>query len=381
MPSTRSVRILARAASPVILAGLLAGLLYLIAYGAASPDTAISEARCYRNISETGDLLCLGRYELDQQTSTGTPSSAEAWCQYLQDTTGCTSSPVNPSSPASLQYGITSAWVTLCSLAGGQTGCAGGSTSSSGTVYKQNQVPRIHHGLAGIYLAGGHGIAWDTSTVNMCIESTDDFDPIDTACSGTVVWNSAANNQGAQRTQLAADLKSMLAALETSRGVPRNSYVQSGKITAAGAVLSREAYAFIERVIPDAFQAAAEQTVLTPYSGTPAGVVILQTRIAATEIPRFMPGADEAGKDILGVSGGFLKTLIFMTFGVFAALAVYGLTSMGGREPSMAMTVITFGMVTSLGMFVGGPTLSAVMVSIVILALLAGWFILTRAPS
>lgn len=365
----------------LLVLGVLVCTLFLFsnpAGAATAPSVDAVDARCWRSLVQTGDALCILRYELPQQTTayptpvSGTP---EGWCFWLTNQVGCGSNPVNPTAPASLQYGTNAAWITVCKLSAGQTGCTGTGTNT-GTLYAQAKPPRIWHGLAGAYFSttGGGGITWADSTVQMCVESTSDFAPTSQDCS-PVSWNGEANTQAAQRSKFASDLKAMLQDLEVKRLVPTNSYVQNNLITAAGRVLSLEAYAYADRIAASAFQAAAAQAVQTPYSGTPAGALVLATQIAQTQTAANFLNTSAAGAE-WGVSGGFYSTILWIFMGFVAAAAMFKFS--GGNVP---LTVITLTSVSAIGVFTGGPTLSVIGVVIVIFALLAGWFILTRVPT
>lgn len=334
-----------------------------------APALNTYDARCYRSISQSDDLLCLLAYQAPQQTSTiGTNvTTPEAWCAWLTNQTGCTGTNVSPSAPESLQPGL--AVATLCQLTT-QVGCL----VDTGTLIDQTRLPRIWHGLAGMYFSALPGIAWGDASLNFCVESATGFSPTSSACV-PADWTSAANTQAAQRTQMAADLKILLADIAERRGAGTNAYVASDRITSAGRTLALEAYAYMDRVIPSAFQAAAISAEVTPYSGTPAGAVALATQIAATQTARNFLNSQPGPDSVIGVTGGFRNTLLFMGFGILAAIAVLKFTQ------NIPLTVIAFGAVAMTGIFVGGPTISAVAVAVVLLALMAGWFILGRSPA
>src|SRR5574342_57757 len=75
----------------LVIALTAAAIAALAAYAAASPPVQLADARCYRSIQQTDDLLCIGEYQLPQQTTAApTPvAAAEAWCLYLQNPVGC----------------------------------------------------------------------------------------------------------------------------------------------------------------------------------------------------------------------------------------------------------------------------------------------------
>ena len=355
-----------------------------------APSVEVKLAYAWRSILQTDDLLIIAHYELPQQDTTIYPiptpvTTSSAWCTYIANQGGCTSSAgaVVPTDPTSLQYGTQSAWFTTCSNTIGQTGCTGEFTNAGGTLYSQDRAPRIGDGLAGHYFSPGHGITWNSTAVKACIEPSSDWSTTSTPACATVTFNSAANNETAQRSKMQTELVALLVNVQTERGLPANSYTTGSYINAAGRVLVLESYPYMDQIIPDAFQAAAKQAVRTPYSGTPAGAVALETRIAQTAVANpFVVKSGRAGAQ-WGISGGFWTTLIFMFIGGCAAFAVrkWATSTDGGdSKDANVLAVITFGAITFLGIFAGCASLSVVIVTIVILAIPAGWFILSRSP-
>lgn len=383
----------------VALAGVLAGALSFLAGAAGAapvsqtaPTVNAYNARCWRTILQANDLLCIIRYQLPQQTtSIPTPvSGAQAWCVYLANQGGCTSTSgaVSPTDPTSLQYGTLSAWATICSLATGQTGCTGEFDNSAGTpiaggqLFSEDRVPRIGHGLAGHYFSPGHGITWGSTAMNYCIEPSSDFSTTSTPACVVMTFNGDANTQSAQRDRLESDIVAMVVDIQTARGLPTGSYTTGSRLNAAGRILALEGYVYMDQVVPEAFQAAANQAVQTPYSGTPAGVVVLETRIAA-QTDKFVARSQAAGAE-WGISGGFYTTLVFMFFGAVAALGVFRFArdteGTGGRD-AVPLAVMAFLTISFVGVFLGGPSLSVILVSVTILAAVGGWAILAKIPS
>lgn len=387
----------------VALAGVLAGALTFLAGAAGAapvsqtaPTSEMKSVRCWRTILQADDMLCIGQYNLPQQNLTTYPiptpvTTSSAWCAYLAVQAGCTSTSgaVSPDDPTSLQYGTLSAWFTICSVSVSQVGCTGEFENSlatpvtGGTLHSQDRVPRIGAGIAGHYFSPGHGL-WNISPVpKACIEPTGDFSATSTTACQPLTFNGLANNQATQRDQMQKDVLAFIVNVQTARGLAKNAYITGSKINAAGRILALEAYPYMDILIPDAFQAAAEQAVKTPYSGTPAGAVVLETRIAGTvTASAWGQRAERAGSE-WGISGGFWTTLVFMMFGAVAAWGTW--RWVGSTDPNSSaapvLGVLVFGAVTFLGVFLGGPSLSVVIVTIVILSMIGGWFVLARLPS
>ena len=85
-----------------------------------------------------------------------------------------------------------------------------------------------------------------------------------------------------------------------------------------------------------------------------------------------------------GISGGFYTTLIFMFLGGVVALGVFRFArdteGSGGRDAT-PLAVMAFLLISFTGVFLGGPSLSVILVATVLFAAVAGWFILTKVPS
>lgn len=359
----------------ILLAGLASGVLSRTAAAqVAAPLLTASDARCWRSILLADDTLCVLQYELPQQTTiaptpvSGTP---EAWCAWLLDRDGCETNPVAPSAPTSLLTGV--AYVSLCDLAGGATDCLNG---GGGDIIFQDRVPRIWHGLAGVYLNPGAGI-WGDADIAMCVESGGTaggaFSPPQSSCT-TVVFNSAANTQSAQRDQFGQDVRAMLLNVQNARNLPLNSYVANNLISAAGRILAVEAFLYAPNIAPDYFQAASALAVTTPFSGnlTPSA---LQLRLDATATATAWGNFDGLGSEILGISGGFMATLVFLGLGFVVGGVMFAFT----QQIPLALAGITS--MSLVGMFVGGPTFSAIAVTTMCFAFLAFWFILRRVPT
>lgn len=330
-----------------------------------APSVTLHDTLCYRSILEADDLFCVGRFELPQQSTT-TPTTAEAWCAYLIDNTGCTGENVAPDDPTSLEPDLV--FLRLYTDRGG----------ASETIEAEAPIPRIWHGLAGIYLGAGYSFSWGASTVSMCVE-TDNASEFSTQSEDclTPFWTGVANVQATQRIQLGEDMLAFMRKLEIARSVAANSYVLKRRITTAGAVFAREVYSFMGTIIPDYFQAASVQTVTTPFvpNTTPHA---LQTRLDATATAvQWSNRLANAGAGIFGLSGGAFATYLFMgAVGIGLTVILFPVV---GNFP-VALTLGMGGGVFT-GVFVRGPTIDVIAVSLVMLAIPAGWFWLRRAPN
>jgi len=265
------------------------------------------------------------------------------------------------------------AYVTLCDLSSAATNCLNG---GGGITLYQDRVPRIWHGLAGVYLNPGSGV-WGDADINMCVESGGTaggaFSPPQSSCT-PVNFNGEANTQTAQRDQFGDDIRAMLINVQAARNLPLNAYVANNLIGAAGLVLAVEAFLYAPNIAPAYFQAASALAVTTPFSGnlTPSA---LQLRPDATATATAWGDFDGLGSEILGVSGGFMATLMFLGLGFIVGGFAFAFT----QQIPLALAGITS--MSLVGMFVGGPTFSAIAVTTICFSFLAFWFILRRVPT
>lgn len=367
------MRLIRWALGGLVSAFLLAVLVPASAQAQTAPAVGAFRSDCVRNIRLDGDLLCLLHYNLPQQTTAiPTPvAAAEAWCARLRNQTGCAANPVAPDEPTSIISG--DAWVTLCYLTGSQDGCF--SAPSPGTLIDQTPAPRINYALGGIYLTAGHGVAWDDTTVNMCIEPGTGFTSPVPACV-PVDFNDEASDTESQRDELAVVLVQLMRDITQRRQIAKTTFVTSrGKITPTGAELAVEAYPDMVAVAPDAFAVVTKQAVTETFATAPANASALQQAIYLTATAvAWGDGVRAGGEAALGISGTFSWTLVFLTFGLIAAFFTLAATQ------DFAMGVAAFGLFLLPGSLVGGPTVSALVVAIICLSFPAAWFVVAKVP-
>ena len=306
-----------------------------------SPEVFQNFAGCYRSLVQSDDLFCINRYQLPTY-ETAAPMSAEAWCQYLVDQDGCTADPVDPTAPGTLQSGA--AYVTLY--------------DGASTLLGQVLVPRVGYSVAGLYFPAGHGITWGDTSLQACVESSATlFTTFEQSCL-TPVWNTAANTEAAQRTQLGSDLVAQFVNLETEDPlIPVNGYVINNRINAAGRDIALEALNVIDRILTNTFQSSSSPAITDSFA-TPSSELQLQTDINATATA-FVGALDGAGSD-LGVSGEALGIGFFAVLGMIAFWIVKRFTD-GNNTPLALIAMLT--------VFLTGVTAGAVPVTVAAVAL------------
>jgi hypothetical protein len=336
-----------------------------------APTLYALEARAWRSLLYTDDVLVVVEFNLPQQTTVApTPVSGtpEAWCAWLGDQTGCGTNPVQPDFPTSLL--ASAAFVTLCDLTGTSTNCL---NAGGGLLLSQTRIPRIYYGLAGVYLGPGSG-AWGDTSLHMCVESGTLFVTGQSNCT-TISWNSEANTQAAQRDEFGQDMRAMLLNIQDLRNLPRNSLVAGNLITSAGRVLATEAFTYAPNIAPTYFQAAAELVVQTPYAVnlTPRALVkALQATATASAWGSF----DGAASELFGssVSGGTLSAILFLAAGFIVALFTFPFF----RDIAIALVIIAS--IGSLNIFVDPLAWEAWVLAVSLWGIFTAWLVVRRAP-
>ena len=324
---------------------------------ATSPEVEIYEAHAYRSLYESGDLLIVVRYELPLETDAG----GDAWCAELEDEDGCSVDPPAPTAPASLPRGH--AQILLYS----------GWTGSTGDLEDLVDVPRIDHALGGIYFEPGHGLTWEDTATRICIQASESFfDPALSACMQPR-WEAgtAAGDTAAAREALGDDLRQVLLNLELERLYPRGTLVTgAGDITVAGRVFANEAFPIMDRVIPEAFQAAQERILTAGYTPT-AGDSALQASISATAtVVPMTEHIDIVARTQVGVSGNTLAMFVTLLIGAAFGAIVYRSTEKG----VLASYAFFFPMIV--GLFFRAPTIAVFMALFAILLVpTASWLL------
>jgi len=352
-----------RTAKFAVAALLAAGFLTLATSFAsaqtAAPPLSANFASCYREIITTGDLLCVIRYELPTYETVNPPATPEAWCALLVDKDGCIDDPVSPTAPTTLEPD--SAYVVL---------------RQGSTFLSQSRVPRIDHGLAGVYISPGHGLTWGDATIQFCAESNPTtFSPTSQDCY-LVWWNTAIATQAAQRAQLGSDLVLMVLDLQTVRGLPVKSYVVNSKLTTAGQQFATEIFPGLENIIPEVYQAAAVNT--NPSAFATAGPSNLQNDLDTTSAGTGISAAFTGLGSVFGLSGGAIATLIFLVVGVIVFVVIRKNTEGPG---SIVLAVVGLMTVAMIGVFVRAPSVSVIAVMGVLFAVVGGIYIMRRLPS
>tara|TARA_Y100000310_G_scaffold34971_1_gene33106 strand:- start:2724 stop:3803 length:1080 start_codon:yes stop_codon:yes gene_type:complete len=282
----------------MILVEMAAGIVWAQS-GEEAPPVSVNEAHAWRNVVDTttgGDLLIIIRFELPLEVS---GSSTLEWCSRLANTEGCSESPPDPEEPATLPLGEANAAFY---------------TDSGLTLKAQNRIPRVGHGLAGVYFAPGHGITWQDVDALACVESSAAFATTTQSCAGLTWENSSTTAQAIENlTGPTTGLIPLMLNLQDARLEALGTFVSSNKITPAGQVFTREAIDGLARVVPGAFAAGATRVFdedIDAPTGSPALSDTLATAAAGESVPAALAMAAQEYTGLSDAAAGITLTLL-----------------------------------------------------------------------
>ena len=115
-------------------------------YNQGPPEFEILSAYAFQNIYKNGDIVFLSRIHLQQdkkKMATNHPAyNLYSWCDLLIDTSGCNSTPVNPTSPDRIDVDEITGKVPITF-----------DLKENGAIIKTEPfIPRINYGFVGIYI-------------------------------------------------------------------------------------------------------------------------------------------------------------------------------------------------------------------------------------
>ncbi len=325
-----------------------------------APILSVNEVHAWRNIADSGsggDLFILIRFELPLSIS-GTSSD---WCDQLEDQDGCSDTPPNPTAPSSLPLGTANVAFYTESLA---------------TTRARERIPRVGHGLAGIYFPPGHGITWGDVNASGCVESGFGVFDTDSQSCAAVVWEA-----GTTRALAVADLEGpatglipVMLALQDAKLQPIGTYVASNRIVPDGQVFTREALDGLERVAPNAFAAGAESVFREDFVAPSGGTDLGDTLATAAADSGLSGHLDTVGAEYFGWSGTTLGTVVVLMLAV--ALGAVGWQATRKTEA----TAVGFYIPLVVGSTVGYPPIIYVASSGLILAVIGAMWWARKQP-
>tara|TARA_R110002020_G_scaffold160996_1_gene345723 strand:+ start:603 stop:1676 length:1074 start_codon:yes stop_codon:yes gene_type:complete len=328
------------------------------------PDNAVlNNAIGYQNLitdsTETAgrDIFFLVRYDLPVSNSDPTKD----WCKDLYDTSGCSQTSTVTSVP--LYAGSLPVNYVILTL-----------LDETGTVRATQQIRRIENSLSGIYFTAGHGLDFGNLSYQLCLNIYGSVPYTDCL---NINWSYPATGetQTDYLSVLEIDIKNQLMLIESAQNWDEGFLLQRATqtITQDGQVYTRLAFAPLQELIPDAFQASGFDVAPTAVAG---GVPVLEQNIlaTATKTPVFK-NIDIASKEFANISGTTSASMIFIGLGLLLSALAYVTTK------SVWMSGVGFFSATSVGVWISSPSISYLFVSILVLIILTGLWLARRTPT
>lgn len=260
----------------------------------------LNEAQAFTNVAQQGDLLVLIRYELPlDEWQTTTPA-------FMSDV-DC----VDDEAPRDSCYTSLVSGIALHTMYDNDP-------DDGGLLLGSRTLPRIGHGLSGLYFAPGHGITPSSLDVQTCIEgSATVFSPVPQTCI-TLQWN-VTTDLAETRTDAPATLIQMALNLDDASDYAFR-MIDQNLISDFGVIFFTEAFGVFLKAVPGAFVLGVE-TVFEDFNST-ATPTALETGIQGTaQSSQAYLTVDHAARQYLGMS---VRTLGSMMVGVVAMVAVAG---------------------------------------------------------
>ena len=326
-------------------------------------NAVLNNAIAYQNIITDStatagrDIFFLARYDLPVSNSDPTKD----WCKDLSDTSGCSQSSTVASIP--LYAGsLPSDYVILTLL------------DETGTVRATQQIRRIENSLSGIYFTAGHGLDFGNSSYQLCLQIAGSS-PYDECLNISWSYPASGETQADYLSVLEIDIKNQLMLIESTQNWDEGFLLQRATqtITQNGQTFTRLAFAPLQDLIPDAFEASAFDVAPTAVAG---GVPALESNIlaTATKTPVFQ-NIDIASQEFANLSGTTTSSMIFIGLGLLLSALAYFTTK------NVWMSGVGFFSATSLGVWISSPSISYLFVSILVLIILTGLWLARRTPS
>tara|TARA_Y100000593_G_scaffold45626_2_gene86727 strand:- start:1646 stop:2854 length:1209 start_codon:yes stop_codon:yes gene_type:complete len=334
-------------------------------YNQGPPEFEILSAYAFQNIYKNGDIVFLSRIHLEQdKTKMATTHPAYnlySWCDLLIDTSGCNSTPVNPTSPDRIDVDETTGKVPLTF-----------DLKENNLLTKSEPfIPRINYGFVGIYIENTSTANFDiNNNVTLCLSPN------------TQVWN--INNSPDCKNITIYDGRDIMKEilldevelLQNNLKLPKYTLInQAKKITYEGNIYVDEGVPIISKILGGIFETGLDTIVnSTPVpTGTDSalGTSILNEYTSTG----LKADIDNTANYYFGVDGKILLIVIFGFFALLGAITSFIYTQNG------QMSFIIFSSIMLIGFWTGTPSVGVLFVAITVMALFTTAYILRKFPS
>ena len=246
----------------------------------ANPAMTLTEVHGLQHLIQEGDLLILVRYELPK--ATWRVDSVDDPNYPFMEEADCFENNEN--------YMFDLCWTSILSGVASHTFYDG--IQATGTLIQQRTLPRIGHGLSGLYIAEGHSLTFGTTSYQTCLEgSATVFDPRTINCLGVALWHTVTDTDGdgaflddapAQNAEVFRDLGENLQDQIPGR---QELIVANRNITPVGAIFFTEAYTNVMTAAPEAFSIAEQETDnVSLNTGNTAAETSIQTEAQGSRL-------------------------------------------------------------------------------------------------
>lgn len=329
-----------------------------------NPNLNLNQALAFRHVVETDDLLVLIWYELPK-AEWRTPAAGMAGAHMV--VTSCLAA--DQTAIKDTSDWANDCWTSLNEAIVVQTLWDGAGGTSN--LKSLRALPRVGHGLSAVYLKAGHGLTWNTTTFQTCIEGS--------ASTWTTVPRTCLNLNWQDSASLTATpaviepwLVQLMLNLQQSNALPKNTFVSGAKITQTGTIFPREAFPVIMSIVPGAFFVGIAQAFqdFSPSTATPLSSSISTEAQAST----VWKSVNSVRAEYLGVSVRTFGAIGFMLAAL--AVAIGAMMTMGNP----AMAAFLGAMVVAVGVFMDLVPLAAVFVALAVMVVLGGAWLFRRVP-
>lgn len=317
-------------------------------YAAQNPTVTVHEVYAFNSIIEPDDLYILVRYDLPHTITDGV---SDAWCSELEYQEGCTDTPSVPLQPASLPVGKVSAQYLENSI----------------IQFDNPAIPRISNGLLGLYASSGHGLTWNSTNSQVCLQPASSYSPVVNSCKNVSFVG------GKEYLKLVLmNPNGIIYNLEKSYGFKRYTFnYPTGEISPAGEVFVKESFPAITKILPEIFSVTSKSS-LSDQTLTSTPVTQNQLTLDA-ETSGLTAALDGSAQYTFGTSGQTMGLIFIGFMSIFLGFLTFRTTFNGALTSIAVMIPILW------GVFMSIIPLAVVFTVLALLSFPLAWFIVRKS--
>jgi len=312
----------------------------------ANPAMTLNEALGMQHLIEEGDMLIIVRYELpktawrvDAGDDPDDPFMEEAACFEADE-----------------RDLLDLCWTSLLSGVASHTFYDGDQDGTpAANLVRQRTLPRIGHGISGVYIGTGHSLTFGNTSYETCLEgAAATFNPRTVACT-TIVWNTITDTDGdgifiddapAQNAVTFQDLANNLGGDLPGRA---EAVVTNNLITPVGVIFFSEAFSNAVRSAPAAFAVSEQlEAELTLSNANTAAETDIEAAAAESRIRGWVSDFNTnrfGGTLSIRLVGGVFSAMVAILIGIAVA---YHLRNLYAAVVMMALVMFGWGVLNGL---------------------------------